>query len=186
MRHAIVLLGAMSLAASRSEAQVPSSLPPGTRVRVSAPTRQLMDAVGVVIAQRGDSLSIRGDVVGDTLRLDVRDLTRLEISRRKDRHTLAGAGLGLAFGAVMGAALGASAGDDSSPSYGPGLSLKAGDKAVIGAVGIGIVGTVVGAFAGHQTVTDHWDPVFARGPEVTSAGGVRARTFNVGIRHRLF
>jgi hypothetical protein len=187
MRHAMLLFGAMSLAASRIEAQLPSSLPPGTRVRVSAATRQLMDVVGVVIAQRSDSLWIRGDVVGDTLTFDVRDLTRLDISGRKDRHTLAGAGIGLVCGALIGAATGAAAGDDaSSPSSGIGLRPSAGFKAAVGAAALGIVGTVVGAFAGHASVADHWDPVLAQGPKVTTAGSARATTFNFGVRYRPF
>ena len=200
MKHSIICWSALGvLTAVVARAQGPAPLAPNTRVRISAPSRQLNGVIGAVIVNRGDSLWLRGERVGDTLVLAVRDLTRLEVSRRQDTHGLAGAGIGLLGGAAVGAILGYAAGDDKPSSSqssscrnedfcfsGPNFYLTAGNKAAIGAVGLGVVGAAIGGVVGYTHRTDRWESVLAPGPRVATISGARARTLNIGVRFRMF
>ena len=107
MRHTILYVGAVVLAwAYTAGAQAMLPLAPQARVRVSAPTRQLTAIVGRFIEQRGDSLLVRGERIGDTLHLSLREIAQLDVSRRSDTHMLAGAGIGALSGGAVGAIAG--------------------------------------------------------------------------------
>ena len=89
-------------------------------------------------------------------------LQRIELPRQHARGALEGAGLGAVAGALVGAMLGFLSGDDRCPPTGwCFFSLTAAQKAEGGAIVLGagglLIGTIIGAIAGHTTVLE-FDP----------------------------
>jgi hypothetical protein len=188
----MVLLSTMAIAAGPLVAQAPINVAPGTRIRVSSSDRQLKDIIGVVAAHRGDSLVVRRNRRGDTLALNIREITRLQVSARRP-HGWAGAGIGLVGGAVLGAVIGHAEGDDPPEPCSDiecwFVSLDhytASEKAAAGAFFGGLIGAITGGIVGHYVQTDRWRTIIAPGPNVTTAAGVRSRTVNVEMRLAIF
>jgi hypothetical protein len=134
-----------------------SRLEAGTRVRVSssAPGFFGPPMVGNVLAQRGDSLSLRPERTQDSITLPLASISQLEVSA--GRHSQIGKGMGLGFlsGALIGAVTGA-----ASASKSP---FSAGEAAAIVGLTGGFLGISVGGAIGAMWRTEDWERVSAVG-----------------------
>ena len=133
-----------------SQAVQPKS---GDRIRVTAAPNALDNRIARVLSVRGDSLFLHV-APAETLGVARVDVTRLEVSAGRGRHTLQGAGIGALIGAASGAIMGYASGDDRGW-----WCFTAGEKAAITAVGVGGLGAVLGAVVGAQHVSDRWTSV---------------------------
>jgi hypothetical protein len=136
-----------------------SRLELGTRVRVSssAPGFFGPPMVGNVLAQRGDSLSLRPERTQDSITLPLASISQLEV--RAGRHSQIGKGMGLGFlsGALIGAVYGAAVASNSHSPFGAGEA-----AALVGLTG-GFLGISVGGAIGAMWRTENWERVSAVG-----------------------
>ena len=123
------------------------ALSKGVRVRLSAPSVQTSRLTGVLVDVTTDNIRIDADQGSAGLAILRRDLGQIEVSTGLLRHTLVGAGIGLAVGACTGAAIGA--------QMEPGMAGTSGNVAV-GAVLFGVVGLAIGTIAGALYRTERW------------------------------
>jgi hypothetical protein len=141
-------------------AQTDPQLEPGSRIRLSLPrdsSGAVVRRVGRLLAVRQDSLFLEEAGRKDSTLVLWPQVSRIEVSRSRRGHTLRGMGIGLLVGAAGGAAVGLAAGDDP-----PGLiSFSAGDKAALGGVAFGVLGSLIGAIAG-SVPSDSWVDVPVR------------------------
>ena len=153
------LMGALSMPGGLTAQTVPP-LEPGSRVRVSVRrigSDLLVRKVGSLLAVRRDSLFLKEAGTNDSTVVALTQVSRIEVSRGRRGHTLQGMGIGLLAGAGFGALIGYASGDDEAGF----LSFSAGDKAVLGGMGGGILGTLIGAIGGSAR-TDSWVDVPVR------------------------
>jgi hypothetical protein len=141
-------------------AQTPATEPPlqiGARVRVSSSAPGFAEPpwVATVLAQHGDTLSLRPEGTQDSIPLPFGSITQLEVSVGAGRQVGKGMGLGLLSGALIGAVLGAATYTASNCSLlcGPGVA-----AAADGIAG-GLLGTIVGGFIGAARQTENWERV---------------------------
>ena len=152
-------------------AQEESSVVPGARVRITAPSVSARQFIGEVVRVSTDTLvvtaemfrlMVKGAPIYTSKRLEVpfASVTRLDVSWGKERNTGKGALVGLLVGGGVGALIGFSEGDDS-PDPSPVFSLEftAEQKAVMLGAAIGAAGLVIGAAIGANTKTEIWKPV---------------------------
>ena len=97
-----------------------------------------------------------------TLAVARADVTRLEVSTGRRRHTWRGAGIGALVGVTSGAFVGYASGDD-----GGWCCFTAEAKAVMTGVGLGGLGAVIGAVVGSLTRSDRWISVPLGSAEAT-------------------
>jgi hypothetical protein len=147
-----LLVSALLLAAAAAD---------GPRVRVKTAEATV---VGTLLAQDDDRLVVGTEDAG---RIAVPRLAITSLEESHGRHSrgsrvLKGAGIGLATGAALGLIIGFGSGDDTCR---PGeyclLLFDAGDKATMGAAGLGVIGGAVGALAGLALPRDRWERVDA-------------------------
>lgn len=145
---------------ARPVAQPPSSLEPGTRVRVivDAGRRYGEDRytvrVGSVLGMQGDTMLLAGDR-GDTLLVPFSAVTRLQVSRGLRRTAREGAGIGAGIGILAGAWIGANYPKCSDP----GEALCRAWTGLLGAGAGGVTVGAVGALAGLVFRTERWERV---------------------------
>lgn len=139
--------------------QLPASVGPGTRVRVTTP---FVRREAATVASVGtESMAIVPDrPPRDTLSLLLVELRRLEVSVGKKRDTWRGVGLGAIAGGILGAVLGAVSyrrPECDSIAFGCGVAEygPGGQAAIAGALGA-IAGGVVGGIIGSQHTSEHW------------------------------
>lgn len=133
----------------------------GTRVRVTAPGKDLDQHVTTVVEIRGDSIVVLGDR-NSSLPIGFADITEIEVSTGKRTHFWRGAGLGLGIGVVAGLVIGAVTHEecDPDPLFGCFLGPEtASESAVLGGLTLGSIGLVAGAVIGAVSRTDRWASV---------------------------
>jgi hypothetical protein len=143
----------------------------GSRVRITAPGRDLDKAVGTVRETTRDAIVVHfRRMPGDTLLRS--DITAIDVSVGRKRRTLRGAGVGALVGVGVGALIGFADGGD--------ILLSAQEKAAVGAIVLGVVGSALGLIIGSAVRTDVWAPLIPDGLEpvvlpISSEGGVGLR-----------
>ena len=128
-------------------------LPPGTKIRVDAPSLLSSQLVGKVLALRSDTLEVTGRVATPTAKsatwtgpVPLSAIANLERNYGSKGHGLIGMGIGLILGAAVVPALFASSTtNDEIPDYSPIL--------------FGIGGVIVGGIIGTQFRTEQWEKV---------------------------
>jgi hypothetical protein len=119
----------------------------GDRVRIESPEFIAKRLVGTVVELGADSLKLEAQSHG-LMRLPLRSIAALEVSRGKKSNGLPGFGLGVLGGAVAGWAI---------------FSIDHGkydiDPRPIGAILGGAAGGLLGLVIGISTRTDRWEPV---------------------------
>lgn len=153
--------------------QDPLKVAAGHRIRITergVGGRELR--CGTVAAASPDTVVLRLDGVENARSVAWSELSRVEISRGRERHTLTGAMLGLVAGAVSGAILGAT---ECKVSCSGEMSGNKGIAPVIGAGVVGVVGMGLGAAIGAIYTTEKWERVpqsgwHAGGRQVHSRG----------------
>ena len=116
---------------------------PGARVRVTAPDFGFVEQVGTYEGVRRGMLVVIAD---STISFPLAAVYRIEVQRRRG-HPWRGAGIGFLGGAVLGAVIGPTLGGD----------LTEGDKRIIAAGGLGLVGSLVGIGVGSSIKTERWE-----------------------------
>jgi hypothetical protein len=104
---------------------------------------------GELIAVKPNSLLLL-DASGKDVSADIADIKAIRIMKKSKFWT--GAGIGVLIGGAAGAILGYSSGDDD-----PGMmfTFTAGQKALMGGIGFGLVGLLLGGIAGAGAGTDN-------------------------------
>jgi hypothetical protein len=162
MRPALLLaLAWLAAPCIGATAQTPT-LPPGARVRVTAPAYGSARQVGTVLALRGDTLVLQTAANPDTLLLPWSGVTGLEVSRGRRRQVREGIGFGFLAGAAFGMLIGLADGDDPPDSF---IAFSAGEKALFAGAVLGGIGAVVGGVLGAASPTDRWERVPLRSVE---------------------
>jgi len=111
MRHAVVLLAALSALARGVAAQDTLAIEPGERVRLTLASGR-SDVVGVLVTQDRDSLRVQPRVDAPPLAFPRAGVASVEASLGSHGHAGTGALVGLLAGGVVGAALGSSCSDE--------------------------------------------------------------------------
>jgi hypothetical protein len=127
----------------------------GDRIRITAAPNALDNRVARVVGVRADSLFVHVALAPTrTLAVARADVTRLEVSTGRRRHTGSGAGIGALVGLTAGAVMGYAGGDDRGW-----CCFTARAKAGIYGVGGGALGALIGTVVGFATVSDRWTSV---------------------------
>ncbi len=161
MRCIVIALGlALVMPATRVLAG-PAPLHAGARVRVTTSqpgtmgVQSLEVLQGVWLGTRGRSFVLAREAESETLVVPLAQVTRLEVSRVGDGHAAEGAVLGGLAGVLIGAALGAAAYESEE-----GIRIgSSGQWSLAWAVGLGAVGTLVGALTGNAIRDVGWEEV---------------------------
>jgi len=153
-----IAVGLVASAALRSlSAQQLPEVRPGQRVRVTAPSAGLHQAVSTVEALSASELTLlrerlheRGWVDTLHVRVALDSVRRVEVSTGQHSHEWTGAGVGAVVGGTVGYMIGQRR---KCSCCGPCYSAEGG--ALLG----GVVGAVVGGLIGDGIRTDEWLPV---------------------------
>jgi hypothetical protein len=118
---------------------------PGARVRVTAPDFGIVEQIATYDGVRRGMLIVVAD---STINVPLATVYRLEVQRRKG-HPWRGAGVGFLGGALLGAVVGPTLSGD----------LSDGDKRIIAAGGLGLVGSLLGIGIGSAIKTERWEGI---------------------------
>lgn len=175
MRQLALVIGALAGIPNAAAVAQTAALHTGQRVRVTSAVEATPVWTGVIEAIDADTLHLRhAGKAGDTVaNIPMASIARVEVSRGRHSRWLTGLAIGMGAGAAGGAILGASSEDD--------LLFSSGDKAMIGAVGFGVLGGAVGVVAGALTKTERWETVPVDRVTVTLAPGPGGR-LKLGFR----
>jgi hypothetical protein len=145
MRYIILAITVFTLVSpTLAVAQGALWLRPGAKVRVTALALGVSERVGLVQELKGDTLFVQVDAMRqghrqvEMLYVPIPAIARLDVTTGRRSHWLEGAGIGFLFGVVTGAA----SGDDSSDRL---FGQSAGEKALMGGFGAGLIGAGIGA-----------------------------------------
>ena len=159
-------LVALALLAVETSAQ--SHAPSAAGVRMRVLTASGAPVAGRLVAWGTDSLVLLVD--GTERAYATGSLVRVETFAGRRSQAWRGAKLGLVIGMVAGVALGIAEGDDA-PGW---FAMTAGEKALAGGVGLGLLGMGIGAGIGAASGADHWEPAALPGAAADLArGGTR-------------
>jgi hypothetical protein len=148
---ALAVAGALSAKGTGVLAQTAPSVEEGSRVRITAPSLGLTEAVGIVQEATNEELVVQFEYPRRLATVDRSDITGLDVSVERQRKVLKGLGVGALVGAGSGVLIGLASGDDEGF-----LALTAEEKAVIMGIGLGAVGGVVGLVVGALDRNDVW------------------------------
>jgi hypothetical protein len=133
------------------------SLQAGARARIFGPTTYPKYELITVASVSSDSLRYTLDRGLDTRSLAWQQISTMDASVGRQRHTWGGAGIGLLVGAVAGAMLGSNA---------PGNEFRGIERILQGILG-GALGGLGGAVLGSAVRSDTWIPVTLPSPPAT-------------------
>jgi hypothetical protein len=153
-----LLVAALVLAASVDLfAQQAAPVTRGRRVRVSTAS---LTHIGTVLESKSDTLVL--DVEGGTapLAIAVASITRLDVSRGRESHAFTGGCVGFLAGVATGAAMGFASGDEPAPCF---MACSAEEKALVGAVVLGLAGAAAGFAVGAFIHSERWEPTYPWG-----------------------
>ena len=163
------------------ERMVAPSVEQDSRVRITAPSLGLSEAVGTVQEATDDALVVQFEFPRRVGTVDRSDITNMEVSIQRERRVLKGLGVGLLVGAGGGVVLGLASGDDQAGF----ISFTAEEKAMMGAVALGLVGGVVGLIAGAAVRHDIWSPAVRPDVHVTVFPSVREHSAGLHVAFAL-
>ena len=154
------LVAALAVTASACSGYVAdTSVAPGDRVRVTAPSMHLRKGVGTVAALQRDTLVLNTEQRTDALQvpLAVADMTKLEVHRGQRSQIGVGALTGFVVGAAAGVGIALAICSEDECRWGTE------DETVLAAVvygaGGGLLGALVGAMIGSAIRVDRWQDV---------------------------
>ena len=147
-----LVIAALVADASSVVGQVASILP-GSRVRLTAPSLGLSEAVGTVREATDEALVVQFEFPARVGTIDRTEIAAMDVSIRRERKVLRSMGVGLLIGAGSGALLGLASGDDDPRQW---FAFSAEEKAVIAGIGLGLTGGLVGLVTGLLRKRDVW------------------------------
>lgn len=164
---AAVLLGTQApVPVLAQDGSTPKVAEIGQRVRITAPSRSMLEMVGTVQGRTANGLLFRPDEGAGALEVPFESVTRLQIRRR---HSNAGTGalIGGLVGGVLGGVAGAASGCDADQwCVGP----AGGSLVALGVVLVGGVGAGLGALIGSAIHSEGWRDV--RIPDAAPPAGL--------------
>ena len=181
---AFVLVAAVMAAdVSSVVGQVAPSISQGSRVRITAASLELSEAVGTVQDATREALVVQFEDPRRVVTVDRSEIGKMDISIQQQRNVLKGVGAGLLVGAGSGALIGLASGDDENCF----ICFTAEEKALVGAAALGLAGGAVGLIFGLVRQWDVWSPMLPGDVNLTvqplvREGGVR---LHVGLAFRL-
>jgi len=151
-RALIVLAAFLAANASGGVAQAALSIEEGSRVRVTAPSLGLNEAVGTVQGATSEALVVQLEYPRRVVTVDRADITGMDVSVAQERKLRKSLGVGMLIGAGSGVVIGLASGDDE----GTFLAFSAEEKAMAAGLGLGLVGGAVGLIVGAINTHDVW------------------------------
>ncbi len=164
-----LVLAVLAAHGSSLTGQVTSSVVTGSRVRLTAPSLGLNEAVGTVQETTDDALVVQFEYPRRRETVDRSEIAAMEVATEGQRKVLKSVGVGLLVGALSGAAIGLASGDDE----GTFLAFSAEEKAAMGGVALGLTGAVVGLIVGLVRRPDTWSPALPKDLDLTVLPPVR-------------
>ena len=156
MRSVTLALAAALLAPCAALGAQTAPLSPGTRVRLTTPSRPHARQVGTLLALKADSIHLRRDGQADSLSIPIAQVTGIEVSSGLRTQGRRGMGIGFLAGAGFGVMIGLADGDEPPGSI---IQLSAAEKAMLAGSLLGVAGAVVGGVVGLASRTETWRPV---------------------------
>jgi len=164
---AAVLLGtSVPVPVLAQDGSTPKVAAIGQRVRITAPSRSMLEMAGTVQGRTTSGLLFRPDEGAGALEVPFESVTHLQVRRR---HSNAGTGAlsGGLVGGVLGGVIGATSGCDADrPCLGP----DGGSLVAVGVVLFGGAGAGLGALIGPAIHSEGWRDV--RIPSAAPAAGL--------------
>jgi hypothetical protein len=150
----VLVAGVLVANAASAVGQVAPSIGQGSRVRITAPSLGLEEAVGTVKEATDEALVVQFEFPRRVGTVDRSEIGKMDVSIQREQKVLKSAGVGLLLGAGAGAMLGLASGDDQ----GTFLAFTAEEKALMGGAALGLTGVVVGLIVGLVRRPDVWSP----------------------------
>ncbi len=160
----VIVLAVLVAEASSVVAQVTPTIGPGSRVRLTASSLGLSEAVGTVQEATDEALVVQFEFPARLETVERSEIAAMEVSIQGQRKVLKSVGVGLLVGAVTGVAAGLASGDDDPNRF---LAFSAGEKAAIGGVVLGLTGATVGLIVGSVRRHEVWSPVVPENVDLT-------------------
>jgi len=147
--------------------QVTPSVVTGSRVRLTAPSLGLAEAVGTVQETTDEALVVQFEYPRRRETVDRSEIAAMEVSipgTQGQRRVLKSVGVGLLVGSVSGVLVGLASGDDDPQQW---FAFSAGEKAAIGGVALGLTGAAVGLIVGLVRRHEVWSPALPENLDLT-------------------
>ena len=182
MKHSTIIAFVLALAflaadVSSVVGQVTAPIVPGSRVRLTAPSLGLSEAVGTVQEATDEALLVQFEYPARTETVDRSEIAAMDVSTPGQRKVLKSVGVGFLVGALSGAFIGLASGDDED-SF---ISFSAEEKAAIGGVMLGLTGAATGLIVGLVRRHDVWSPALPANVDLTILPVVRERGAGVHV-----
>lgn len=159
--------------------QVATSIDPGSRVRITAPSLGLNEAVGTVKEATDDALVVQFEFPRRVGTVDRFEIGKMDVSIHPQRKVLKSVGVGLLVGAGTGALIGLASGDDDPQQW---FAFSAEEKALMGGAMLGVTGAVVGLIVGLVRRSDVWSPMLPGDVSLTVVPLVHERGAGLNVR----
>ena len=143
--------------------QVAPSLGQGSRVRITAPSLGLNEAVGAVQEATDEAFVIQFEFPRRVGPVERSEIAAMDVSIQRQRKVLKGLGVGLLLGAASGVVIGLASGDDEGGL----IAFTAEEKALMAGAMLGLTGGVVGLIVGLVRRHDVWSPVLPGDVDLT-------------------
>ncbi len=147
--------------------QVTPSVVTGSRVRLTAPSLGLDEAVGTVQETTDEALVVQFEYPRRKETVDRSEIAAMEVSIQGtpgQRKVLKSVGVGFLVGSVSGVLVGLASGDDDPQRW---FAYSAGEKAAIGGVALGLTGAAVGLIVGLVRRPGTWSPALPKDLDLT-------------------
>lgn len=153
-----------------AQAPDPGTLPPGSHVRITAPSLELDQAPGSMVRSDVDSFLVRLDGRRKALWIPRNSLTAMDIGRSDRSTRIAGTLLGAVMGGLAGGVIGHSLSEDRPADYEI-LSMSEDSGTAFGVLAGLVLGGTAGTLVGSAVAREHWEPIQLGGPNL----GIRIR-----------
>ena len=175
----VLALAVLAADVSSVVGQVTPLIGPGSRVRLTAPSLGLSEAIGTVQEATDEALVVQFEFPARVGTVDRSEIAEMDVLIGRERRGLQGLGVGFLAGAGAGALIGLVSGDDDRQQW---FSFTAEQKAGIFAGFFGVIGGVVGMLTHHEV----WSPALPGAVDLTVLPLVRERApaLHVGLALR--
>ena len=150
---------------------------PGSRVRVTDPAEGTR--IGTVVAVTPDTLEVRFAHGSEPTPVAIARVTRLDVSRGRERRTMGRAALGVVVGAGVGSLIGAISASDCPTGVQLCPSAR-GNRILSGGTLLGSVGGVIGLIAGRRPA-ELWEQVPLERRRIVLVAPTRGHGSGVGL-----
>lgn len=163
--------------------QVAPSIGRGSRVRITAASLELSEAVGTVQEATREALVVQFEYPRRVSTVDRSEIGKMDVSIQRQRKVLKSFGVGLLVGAGSGVLVGLASGDDQNCF----ICFTAEEKALVVGAMLGLTGGAVGLILGLVRRQDVWSPTLPENVDLSVLPLVRegGTGLHVGLALRL-